>query len=105
MKHEIIYNQNVNNTMKFLKRDCFNSIFEKKLYFVKSANPYLTKLHIQQLFEQKDIFVFNLDYFVSHQEIIQDLIRKSDETTLVLECLTTIPVNRNSVPAEKCQFR
>ena len=87
MKHDIFHDQNVNNTIKFKKRDCLDSIFEKKLYFIKSPNAYLTKIHIQKLFEQRKILIFNLEYLVSHNESIQDLTEKNVETTLVLDCL------------------
>ena len=45
----MMLSQDVNVSFKFVTRDNLNALSEKKLFFVTSSNPHLTKLHIQQI--------------------------------------------------------
>ena len=87
--------QSVDDAVEFESRDWLYSILEKRFYFVKSLNVYLTKLHIQQILKKKRrCLSFRLDVFVTNQKEINEFMIGFEETTLIIECVREIETNK-----------
>ena len=84
-----------NLEIKFKERQNLYSIFEKKFFFVKSYNIYLTKLHIQQILKKRRILTFNIEIFEKKQNKIKELLAKTEDTTLIIELYKDFERNKN----------
>ena len=86
----------VTDSIKYTNRECLKEIqkIQKKIYFVKSSNIYLSILHIQQILKKRRVLTFKFDVFERNHQKVEEFLLKDEETTLLIECPKKSESNR-----------